>query len=173
MSNTFNELLEAGAHFGHLKRKWNPAMAPYIYAEKNGIHIIDLNKTVAKIDEAAAALKQIARSGKKVLFVATKKQAKDIRSAYKDALAGSGEYVEIIEKIKTLRERKKQIENTIKNDFSGEFTKLEDFKVDLESDNTMLADAAITKMMKGEKVEVVDEYNNTYEPEFKVKFKKS
>jgi small subunit ribosomal protein S2 len=79
MSNTsFNELLEAGAHFGHLKRKWNPAMAPYIYAEKNGIHIIDLNKTVAKIDEAATALKQIARSGKKILFVATKKQAKDI-----------------------------------------------------------------------------------------------
>lgn len=78
MSNTFNDLLESGAHFGHLKRKWNPAMAPYIYAEKNGIHIIDLNKTVAKIDEAAAALKQIARSGKKILFVATKKQAKDI-----------------------------------------------------------------------------------------------
>ena len=81
MSNTFNELLESGAHFGHLKRKWNPAMAPYIYAEKNGIHIIDLNKTVAKIDEAAAALKQIARSGKKILFVATKKQAKDIVAA--------------------------------------------------------------------------------------------
>ena len=78
MSNTFNDLLESGAHFGHLKRKWNPAMAPYIYAEKNGIHIIDLNKTVAKMDEAAAALKQIARSGKKILFVATKKQAKDI-----------------------------------------------------------------------------------------------
>ncbi len=75
---TFNELLESGAHFGHLKSKWNPAMAPYIYAEKNGIHIIDLNKTVAKIDEAAEALKQIARSGRKVLFVATKKQAKDI-----------------------------------------------------------------------------------------------
>jgi small subunit ribosomal protein S2 len=75
---TFNELLEAGAHFGHLKSKWNPAMAPYIYAEKNGIHIIDLNKTVAKIDEAAQALKQIARSGKRILFVATKKQAKDI-----------------------------------------------------------------------------------------------
>jgi len=75
---TFNELLESGAHFGHLKRKWNPAMAPYIYAEKNGIHIIDLNKTVAKIDEATNALKQIARSGKKILFVATKKQAKDI-----------------------------------------------------------------------------------------------
>ncbi|HVA98430.1 MAG TPA: 30S ribosomal protein S2 [Bacteroidia bacterium] len=79
MSKTnFNELLEAGAHFGHLKRKWNPAMAPYIFTEKNGIHIIDLNKTVAKIDEAAAALKQIARSGKKILFVATKKQAKDV-----------------------------------------------------------------------------------------------
>lgn len=70
--------MEAGAHFGHLKRKWNPAMAPYIYTEKNGIHIIDLNKTVAKVDEAANALKQIARSGKKILFVATKKQAKDI-----------------------------------------------------------------------------------------------
>lgn len=79
MSRTsFNELLEAGAHFGHLKRKWNPAMAPYIFAEKNGIHLIDLNKTVVKIEEAANALKQIARSGKKILFVATKKQAKDI-----------------------------------------------------------------------------------------------
>jgi len=75
---TFNDLLEAGAHFGHLRRKWNPAMAPYIFTEKNGIHIIDLNKTVVKLDEAAEALKQIARSGKKILFVATKKQAKDI-----------------------------------------------------------------------------------------------
>ncbi|HET6228189.1 MAG TPA: 30S ribosomal protein S2 [Bacteroidia bacterium] len=74
----FNELLEAGSHFGHLKRKWNPAMAPYIFTEKNGIHIIDLNKTVVKVDEAANALKQIAKSGKKILFVATKKQAKDI-----------------------------------------------------------------------------------------------
>jgi small subunit ribosomal protein S2 len=81
MSRTsFNELLEAGAHFGHLRRKWNPAMAPYIFAEKNGIHIIDLNKTVVKIEEAANALKQIARSGKKILFVATKKQAKEIVS---------------------------------------------------------------------------------------------
>ena len=79
MSRTnFNELLESGAHFGHLKRKWNPAMAPYIFTEKNGIHIIDLNKTVAKVEEASNALKQIAKSGKKVLFVATKKQAKDI-----------------------------------------------------------------------------------------------
>ena len=74
---TFEELLAAGCHFGHLKRKWNPAMAPYIFMERNGIHIIDLYKTAAKIDEAAAALKQIAKSGKRVLFVATKKQAKE------------------------------------------------------------------------------------------------
>ena len=74
----FDMLLEAGCHFGHLRRKWNPAMAPYIFMERNGIHIIDLHKTVVKIDEAAEALKQIAKSGKKVLFVATKKQAKDI-----------------------------------------------------------------------------------------------
>ena len=74
---TFDQLLEAGCHFGHLKRKWNPAMAPYIFMERNGIHIIDLYKTAAKIEEAAAALKQIAKSGKKVLFVATKKQAKE------------------------------------------------------------------------------------------------
>lgn len=79
MSRTnFDQLLQAGSHFGHLRRKWNPAMAPYIFMERNGIHIIDLNKTVAKIDEAAEALKQIAKSGRKVLFVATKKQAKDI-----------------------------------------------------------------------------------------------
>lgn len=74
----FQDLLDAGAHFGHLKRKWNPAMAPYIFMEKNGIHIIDLHKTVVKIDEAANALKQIAKSGRKILFVATKKQAKEI-----------------------------------------------------------------------------------------------
>lgn len=74
----FNELLDAGVHFGHLKRKWNPKMAPYIFMENNGIHIIDLHKTVAKVDEAAAAVKQIAKSGRKILFVATKKQAKDI-----------------------------------------------------------------------------------------------
>ncbi|MDD2197733.1 MAG: 30S ribosomal protein S2, partial [Bacteroidales bacterium] len=74
----FKELLDAGVHFGHLKRKWNPKMAPYIFMERNGIHIIDLQKTAIKIDEAAAAIKQIAKSGRKVLFVATKKQAKDI-----------------------------------------------------------------------------------------------
>jgi small subunit ribosomal protein S2 len=77
---TFEQLLEAGVHFGHLKRKWNPNMAPYIFMEKNGIHIIDLHKTIVKIDEAASAMKQIAKSGRKILFVATKKQAKDIVS---------------------------------------------------------------------------------------------
>ena len=76
----FETLLEAGVHFGHLKRKWNPAMAPYIFEEKKGIHIIDLNKTMVHLDHACAAMKQIARSGKKVLFVATKKQAKEIVS---------------------------------------------------------------------------------------------
>ena len=74
----FDQLLQAGCHFGHLRRKWNPAMAPYIFMARNGIHIIDLHKTVAKIDEAAEALKMIAKSGKKVLFVSTKKQAKEI-----------------------------------------------------------------------------------------------
>ncbi len=79
MSRTnFDELLEAGCHFGHLRRKWNPAMAPYIFMERNGIHIIDLHKTVVKVEEAAAALKQVAKSGKKILFVATKKQAKQV-----------------------------------------------------------------------------------------------
>jgi small subunit ribosomal protein S2 len=76
----FETLLEAGVHFGHLKRKWNPAMAPYIFEEKRGIHIIDLNKTIVRLDQACAAMKQIAKSGKKVLFVATKKQAKEIVS---------------------------------------------------------------------------------------------
>lgn len=75
---TVQEMLEAGVHFGHLKRKWNPAMAPYIFMEKNGTHIIDLNKSAAKLDEACKAIKSMARSGKKVLFVATKKQAQGI-----------------------------------------------------------------------------------------------
>lgn len=75
---TFEQLLDAGCHFGHLKRKWNPAMAPYIFMERNGIHIFDLYKTAAKLEEAAQALKNIAKSGKKVLFVATKKQAKQL-----------------------------------------------------------------------------------------------
>ena len=82
MSRTnFEQLLDAGTHFGHLARKWNPKMAPYIFDQKNGIHIIDLHKTVVKIDEAAEVLKDMARSGRKVLFVATKKQAKDVVAA--------------------------------------------------------------------------------------------
>jgi len=76
----FQELLDAGAHFGHLKRKWNPNMEPYIFMEKNGIHIIDLQKTLVKLEESAAAIKQIAKSGRRILFVATKKQAKDLVS---------------------------------------------------------------------------------------------
>jgi len=78
---TFEELLDAGVHFGHLKRKWNPYMSPYIFTEKKGIHIIDLNKTIGQLDQACAAMKQIAKSGKKILFVATKKQAKEILEA--------------------------------------------------------------------------------------------
>ena len=78
MRTSFEQLLEAGCHFGHLKRKWNPAMAPYIFMERNGIHIIDLNKTALKIDEAAEALKNIAKSGRKILFVGTKKQAQEV-----------------------------------------------------------------------------------------------
>ena len=82
MRTNFDQLLEAGAHFGHLKRKWNPAMAPYIYMERNGIHIIDLNKTAIKVEEAAEALKNLARSGRKILFVGTKKQAQEVIAAH-------------------------------------------------------------------------------------------
>ena len=78
----FQDLLDAGVHFGHLKRNWNPKMAPYIFMEKNGIHIIDLHKTVVKIDEAANVMKQLAHAGRRILFVATKKQAKDIVAEY-------------------------------------------------------------------------------------------
>ncbi len=77
-STNYKELLEAGVHFGHLTRKWDPKMAPYIFMEKNGIHIIDLNKTLAALDEATSAIKNIAKSGRKIMFVATKKQAQDI-----------------------------------------------------------------------------------------------
>ena len=82
----YEDLLEAGVHFGHLKRKWNPNMAPYIFMERNGIHIIDLHKTVAKVEEASAALKQIAKSGKRIMFVATKKQAQDLVAEKVDAV---------------------------------------------------------------------------------------
>ncbi|MBQ4391063.1 MAG: 30S ribosomal protein S2 [Paludibacteraceae bacterium] len=81
MRTNFEQLLEAGCHFGHLKRKWNPAMAPYIYMERNGIYILDLNKTAIKIDEAAEALKNIAKSGRKILFVSTKKQGQEVVAA--------------------------------------------------------------------------------------------
>ena len=87
MRTNFDQLLEAGCHFGHLKRKWNPAMAPYIFMERNGIHIIDLNKTALKIDEAAEALKNIAKSGRKVLFVGTKKQAQEVVAAKAQEIA--------------------------------------------------------------------------------------
>lgn len=104
---------------------------------------------------------------------ATKKKQKNIRSAYKDALAASGEYQEIAEKIKVLRERKKQIELVIRQNFASEFTKLEDYKIDLESDNALLADAALSQIMKGGTVEVKDEFDNKYEPIWSVKFKKT
>ena len=87
MRTNFDQLLEAGCHFGHLKRKWNPAMAPYIFAERNGIHIIDLNKTVVKIEEASEALKNIAKSGRKILFVGTKKQAQEVLAAKAQEIA--------------------------------------------------------------------------------------
>jgi len=101
----------------------------------------------------------------------TKKKQKDIRSAYKDALLNSAEYQDIAEKIKTLRDRKKQIEGTVKGEFSSEFTKLDELRVDLESDNMLLSDIAMSKLMKGETVEVEDEFQNKYEPLFTVKFK--
>ncbi len=110
------------------------------------------------------------------IFVRTqkiKKERKDLKAAYRDALVASQEYVELIEKMKTLRERKKQIEQSIKADFASEFTKLDDMKIDLESDMVLLSDITMTKLMKGESVEVKDEYDNTYEPVFSVRFKKA
>lgn len=102
-----------------------------------------------------------------------KKKQKDIRSSYKEALASSQEYVELVDKLRTMREKKKQLENTIKSDFSSEFTKLDDLKIDLESDMEMLSDIAMTKVMKGEAIEIKDEYENSYEPIFTVRFKKA
>ena len=102
-----------------------------------------------------------------------KKQQKDLRGAYKDALKASQEYVELTEKLTTMRARKKQIEATVKGDFASDFTKLDDLKIDLESDMEILSDIAMTKLMKGETVEVKDEYDNVYEPIFSVKFKKT
>lgn len=101
-----------------------------------------------------------------------KKKQKDIRSAYKSALESSGEYQEINEKIKTLRERKKQIENTTKESFASELTQLDDLKIDFDSDALVLTDMAMTTYVKGDTIQVVDEYNNKYEPVFRVNFKK-
>ena len=101
-----------------------------------------------------------------------KKKKKDIAGSYKDALELSEEYKEIGDKIKALRARKQQIEADTKLQFSGEFNKLDEIKIDMESDNVLLSDAALTKYTKGETVELVDEYNNKYEPQFSVKFKK-
>jgi hypothetical protein len=101
-----------------------------------------------------------------------KKKQKDLRSAYKDALDTSLEYQEITEKLTSLREKKKQIEQTVKEQFAGELTKLDDLKIDLASDTEVLTDLAMTQLMKGETVEVKDEYDNAYSPSFKVNFKK-
>ena len=129
MSRTnFDQLLEAGCHFGHLRRKWNPAMAPYIFMERNGIHIIDLHKTEAKVDEAAEALKQIAKSGKKILFVATKKQAKDI-VAEKAASVNMPYVIErwpggMLTNFPTIRKAVKKMANIDKLMNDGTFSKL-------------------------------------------------
>ncbi len=125
---TFDQLLEAGVHFGHLKKKWNPAMAPYIFMERNGIHIIDLHKTVVKIDEAAAALKQIAKSGKKILFVATKKQAKDLLAAKATEL-GMPYVIErwpggMLTNFPTIRKAVKKMSSIDKMDKEGSLTNL-------------------------------------------------
>lgn len=103
----------------------------------------------------------------------TKKKQKDIRSVYKDALATSLEYKELTDKMKTLREKKKQIEQATKQQFASELTKLDDYAIDLASDQELLSDAALTKLMKGESIEITDEYDNTFEPVFSVKFKKT
>jgi len=129
MSRTnFQDLLDAGAHFGHLKRKWNPAMAPYIFMERNGIHIIDLHKTVAKIDEAADAMKQIAKSGKRVLFVATKKQAKEV-VAVKAAEVGMPYITErwaggMLTNFPTIRKAVKKMDSIDKMATDGTFSNL-------------------------------------------------
>ncbi len=101
-----------------------------------------------------------------------KNKQKDIKNAYNDALAADPHYQEIKEKMKTLREKKKQIENTIKNQFASEFIKLEDLKIDIESDSELLSDITFSSMMKGESVELKDQFGNNYEPRFKVTFKK-
>ena len=120
----FDMLLQAGCHFGHLKRKWNPAMAPYIFMERNGIHIVDLHKTVAKIDEAAEALKQIAKSGKKILFVATKKQAKDIATSVNMPYVNERWPGGMLTNFPTIRKAVKKMANIDKMMSDGTFSNL-------------------------------------------------
>lgn len=102
-----------------------------------------------------------------------KKKMKDLRTAYKDALSGTQQYVDLTDEIKTLREKKKQVENTIKEQFAAEFTQLEDLKIDIQSDMELMSDIAMTQIMNGQQVSLTDEYDNEYEPIFKVNFKKS
>ncbi|PIT86098.1 MAG: hypothetical protein COU33_04945 [Candidatus Magasanikbacteria bacterium CG10_big_fil_rev_8_21_14_0_10_43_6] len=102
----------------------------------------------------------------------SKKELKDIRSAYKEALAGVQSYVELVDEMKVMREKKKQIEATVKQDFAGEFTKMEDLKIDIASDQELISDIAMSQIMKGDTVEVTDKYENDYEPVIKVSFKK-
>ncbi len=129
MSRTnFQELLDAGVHFGHLARKWNPKMAPYIFDQKNGIHVIDLHKTIVKIDEAAEEMKQLAKSGRKILFVATKKQAKDVVSE-KAAAVGMPSVTErwaggMLTNFPTIRKAVKKMSTIDKMKEDGTFEKL-------------------------------------------------
>ncbi len=103
----------------------------------------------------------------------TKKKQKDLRTVYKDALASNAEYVELVEKAKTLREKKKQIEQSVRDQFKNELEQLAGFETDLKSDAELLSDAVFTKLMKGEQIEVMDEYHNVYDPVIQVKFKKA
>ena len=165
MSRTnFKELLEAGVHFGHLKKKYNPAMAPYVFMERNGIHIIDLNKSVAMIEDAAAALKQIAKSGKKILFVATKKQAKSIVS--ETALSLNMPYITerwpggLLTNFSTIRKSIKKMQTIDKMKEDGTFatlSKRERLQIDRQRAKLELNLGSIVKMNRmPEAIFVVD-----------------
>ena len=165
MSRTnFKELLESGVHFGHLKKKYNPAMAPYVFMERNGIHIIDLNKTVAMIEDAAAALKQIAKSGKKILFVATKKQAKSIVS--ETALSLNMPYITerwpggLLTNFSTIRKSIKKLQTIDKMKEDGTFatlSKRERLQIDRQRAKLELNLGSIVKMNRmPEAIFVVD-----------------
>ena len=163
---TFDQLLEAGCHFGHLKRKWNPAMAPYIFMERNGIHILDLYKTAAKVEEAAAALKSIAKAGKKVLFVATKKQAKQV-TADKAKSVGMPYVIErwpggMLTNFPTIRKAVKKMASIDKMTKDGTFANI-DFVIPANDDASksieLILDTVCSAMAEGleeRKVEKVD-----------------